>query len=136
MPSSVTTHSRIDLCGPGLDATHQVVHRAEALALEKHRDLHAATAVVADHHHVAVRVDVVAAYRDQMHRDVLGSRQLAEIQFPGFAHIKQDRVGTVVVGQPFSELSCANLLHQKENWSLAPAPSSAGMTVSNRLTVL
>jgi len=71
-----------------------------------------------------------------MHRDVQGARQLAELRFPRFAYIKQDGVGPFFVGQPFGELLYAKLLHQKEKLSLASAPSRAGATVSNRLTVL
>ncbi len=86
---------------------------AKALALEEHRDLHAATAMVANHHNIAVGIDLFAAHRYQMHGDVLGACQLAQLQLPRLAYIKQNRFGPCIVGQPGGKLLYANLLHQK-----------------------
>ena len=85
---------------------------------------------------IAAGIDLFAAHRYQMHGDVLGACQLAQLKLPRLAYIKQNRFGPCIVGQPGGKLLYANLLHQKVKLSLAPTPSSAGMTVSKRLTVL
>ena len=92
--------------------------------------------MVADDNHIAIGVDFVAAHRQQVHGNVHRAADLAKFELPGFAHIQQDRLGAAGVGQPVSQLSCANLFHQNEKLSFDVPPSSAGMTVSNRLTVL
>src|SRR5574343_115233 len=132
---SVTAHCRIDLGCPRLDTAHQVVNGAESLAFQKNGDLHATTAVMANNDDVPGGIELLAFHWDHVHRNVLRPGNLAKLEFPRFAHIHQERGGLVAVGQPGGEFGGANLFHQSAKPLSGRAPSSAGITVSKRLTV-
>jgi hypothetical protein len=90
MSFSITTHCRIDVGRPGLDTTGQVLHAAKTPVLKEHCHLKAARAVMANDNDVLIRIQFVTTYRHEMHGNVLGAFKVAKLEFPRFAHIKQD----------------------------------------------
>ena len=80
--------------------------------------------VMADDHDILIRVQLAATYRNEMHRHVLRAFQVAQLEFPGFPHVKQQGLGPAFVGQPCCQLRGASLLHQKLKLAGTVAPSS------------
>ena len=69
MPSSISMHRGVNFSCPGFYAACQVVQSCITLAFEKHGNLHAASAVVANDDKLTLRVELIAAQGDRVHRE-------------------------------------------------------------------
>lgn len=85
---SVGGHLVVDVARPGIDTARQVDHIGKSLVVEVHGDLPAADAVVTDDHRLTSRIECLDGARKLTHRDQLRTFDLADPEFPGFAHVQ------------------------------------------------
>ena len=81
----------------------------EAILLEKHRDLLAAPAVMADRDHFACIVELADTRRNLAHRDMRSAFDARGLPFPGLAHVEQQRLVPAAIGKPAGELRRGDL---------------------------
>jgi len=121
---SVGCHSWVHFPRPGFDAAVQVDGGGDPLAGQIVLNLQAADAMVADDDILARGLKPLQLSRYPGHRNQFAAFEMADPEFPGFAHIDQRRSVSFQLG---GQLAGAETLH---------APKlSGGMSVSNSFSV-
>src|SRR5690606_2038654 len=95
-------------------------------------------AVVADHHRLAIAIELGKARRHAAHRHRHRTLDQADFQLPGLAHIEQQGCRLLRIVQTLGELCGADLAHgvtQKLKPSRCGASLSIGTTVSKMSSV-
>ncbi len=83
---------RIDLASPGRDASIEVDGIVYALMRQKVYHLHTANAVMADYHGRIVMAKLIQPIRYLAHGNELAAGDMANLEFPGLAHVNQMRL--------------------------------------------
>lgn len=89
---SVLLNGWIDICCPGEDSTSDVVDIGKALVHQKSGDVGGALATSTHHEDFRIRVKLLNALRDVVHRDVEGSRHACDFDFKRLSDIEEDEV--------------------------------------------
>src|SRR6266850_1762413 len=133
-PVRPSVGSRSDGPRPSIYAPHEIMDARKTLLFQKQANLDAASAVVADHHDVVVRLELADARGQLLHRHVRRALDARRLKLPRLAHVEQEWLRATFVGEPRRQVRRRDLLHraQKRNRGGCSALTSGAMTVSNR----
>ena len=120
-----------------MDAACKVIDAGESLVFEEVTHLSATASVVTNDDDLGIAVDLVQARWYGAHRHVLRRLDVADLPFPGFANVEQDRMGSRSIIEPFFEFAGGQVRHgQNVKRFGSRALRSDAMTVSNKSMAL
>src|SRR5450830_44891 len=118
-------HGAVDLHSPGMHAARQITDLAKTMVLQEGSDVQTARAVMADTNDRGIFIEIVDAPRNRLHRHQGSAVELANLEFPLFAHIEQQGTRAGGISQPGGQLWCTQMLHRRLRTGSATAPLPA-----------
>ena len=85
----IDRYRRIDLSGPGVNTTLQIMHVGEPLPLQKCDDLQTSHPVMANYDRGLRPVQFFGERGNLLHGYIFAARDLRQLPFPGLTHIEQ-----------------------------------------------